>query len=159
MTTQSKLEIRPTIRGSEVVSVEVENETLALKQPIPLREFSKFIEMLEGLSVYVDFKGKSGWTYDDIEDFIFSISDNAKQFFNILAVEGRWVSRKEVLSIMDIGGSTLAGSLSSPGQYFSRKRMEPVYEKEWRRDEDDWELYYRVLERYLEMMKKVFNTL
>jgi len=155
----TKLEIRPTIRGSEIVSIEVENETLALKRPIPLEEFPKFIEMLESISKYIDFKGEGGWTYDDVELLLSSISDNAGRFFEILASEGTWVAREFILDELDLTPNTLAGTLSSPGQFFSKFRMEPIYDKEWRHMEKGWDLCYKIKGEYLEMMRSAFKNL
>lgn len=60
---------------------------------------------------------------------------------------------------MKIDGRSLAGTLSSPGQYFARWRKDPIYERTWKHDEKSVEesLYYRMKPKYQDMIREVFE--
>lgn len=155
------VKIKPVIEKGQVIIVEVDNEPLPLKRPIPVPDFPAFYEKLLALIEYVDFSGKSGWTDEEINFFLFEITERSCEFFEILAKDGGWVRRDKILSILKIDGKKLAGTLSSPGQYFSYWRKDPIYEKERRislKDESPREyLYYRLKPKYLERVREWFE--
>lgn len=157
--TESKLQIKPIIEGGKIVYIEVGYEPLPLRAPIPLERFSDLISKLEALSEYIDFGGESGWTEDELEIFTYIITNKAREFFQILASDGGWVSRETVQEKMHIKGRALAGILSSPGQYFSRNRKDPIYESDKRREEGDEKenYYYRIKPEYLDSLRDVLD--
>lgn len=156
----SEVKIRPVIRGGQVTTVEVGDVPLALKRPIPLADFPTFVSMIERLSDYIDWEGDSPFTEDELFYFVHAeITDGAREFFQILAIEGDWVLRDRVLSILKMNGQELAGTLSSPGQYFSRNRKDPIYEKMSRKEEEGEpaKSYYRLKPKYLTILREVLD--
>ena len=155
---RSALKITPVIEGGHVITVEVNGEPLPLKAPIPISDLGNFIEKLEEVAKYIDFSGESGWTDDDLEYFFIFITDRARNFFKILSTEGDWIIRDKILSILKVGGRQLAGTLSSPGQYFTYNRKEPLYEKELISSEDESQTYaYRIKPKYLESVREALK--
>ncbi|MFX0206245.1 MAG: hypothetical protein ACFFDT_09675 [Candidatus Hodarchaeota archaeon] len=159
MSKKPRLKINPTIQGGIVVTVKVGEVQLPLRNPIPISNFPDFIDKLEAITEYIDFEGKTGWTDDEIYDFFDSyLTIGAIRFFEILASEGQWVQRTYILDELKMEGRTLAGTLSSPGQHFSKYGKDPIYEKEWKKDEKgDWNLYYQLKPEYLDLVRKWFE--
>jgi len=151
--------IKPVIKNGEVITAEIGSTSLALKKPIPLSEFSDFVKKLEAIAEYIDFAGNSGWNDEELEVFLlWEISDRAHDFFKILSKQKEWTNRKKILKTMKITPSSLAGTLSSPGQYFTRWKKDPVYEKDWKRVENKEELlHYRIKPKYFDMIKKLLK--
>lgn len=149
-----ELTIRPVIREGKVVTIDIGDDSLALIRPIPLEDFPAFYEKLKDISQYIDFGGYAGWNVDDLGWFLYiEITSRATAFLLILTEAGDWVNRKDILKEMKIEGRVLAGVLSSPGQYFTRFRRKPIYEKK----EEEEEVYYRIVPEYLEMVKEAFE--
>lgn len=152
--------IRPVIEGELIIYVEIGYEPLPLRKPIHLNDFPDFVAKVQALSEYVDFEGQTGWTLDEVHMFLHvDITKKARRFFEILAIESGWVKREEIQSRMNIVGRALAGILSSPGQYFSRWRKDPLYEMETRMEEnDDKERpYYRIKPKYLNDVRQALE--
>jgi len=153
------LVIRPEIRDGKIVTIEIGYESIPLKKPIPLSEFSEIINLLEKLNEYIDFGGQSGWSFTEIDAFIWGeISEKAHDFFKILAEYGDWVKREVILKELKISGRVLAGALSSPGQYFSRYKKDPIYEKMSRLEESEKEIIcYRIKPDYLDLIRVSYD--
>jgi len=148
-----ELTIRPVIREGKVVTIDIGDDSLALIRPIPLEDFPAFYQKLKDISKYIDFGGYAGWNVDDLGWFLLlEITSRAHDFFEILTKAGDWVNRDDIIKEMKINGRVLAGILSSPGQYFTRYRRKPIYEKR----EEEYEIYYRIVPEYLEMVKEAF---
>lgn len=155
------LEVTPVIRGGFIVNLQVGSlrEPLALRKPLPISELPNLYSLLVEINNYIDFQGQSGWTIDEAYPFLCNIiSEKAYTFFTIIAKNKDWTSREKILKEMKIDGKTLAGVLSSPGQYFARYQKEALYEPNDRVDENKkLRRYYRIKPDFLDMVREILD--
>lgn len=155
------VKINPVIQENQIITVQVGDVHLPLRRPIPLSNFQDFIDKLQAISLYVDWEGESGWTDNEVFDFLDNeITSGAMHFFEVLADNDDWINREEVLAELKISGKKLAGTLSSPGQFFSKYQKEALYKKEWKQENEDevYTLYYRLNPKYSEVIKTFFKS-
>ena len=171
---EESLSITPKIKGSEIVSLEVEDVRLPLKKSLPLDDLPNLIEATKVFFSYVDIGKLSEsiaeveeeeelpeWEDKDLREFaIKSLRDSQAIALEVL-VEFSELDReafieemKERLDNPEYRGWDLGGQLAGITMKSRSWGYEKPFEKEWRTVRDKWKCFYSLRrEKYRDVLR------
>lgn len=163
--------LKPYIDGDKVKKIEVGGNIISARNNgVPVSELTEIIGAFNILMKYFDFEsiGKveeeaKEWSKEEISDFLDERNERQLLFFRLLT-EYKEIGREELISKMakelkkpKFTGKMLAGSLGGIGIRTNKLEKEPLYEKNWKEDEDGWECYYKLSPSYSPIIEDWFE--
>ena len=174
--TEQPLSIKPLIRETAIVALEVEDIRLPLKKKLPLSDLPKLVEAAEVFFTYVDIEKLSEsiseeeeeaeklpeWEEKALREFVVtSLRDSQAIAFEVL-LDYDEVSRKDFISEMrkrlenpNYRGWDLGGQLAGITMKSKSWGYESPFEREWRTVGDKWKCFYSLRrEKYNDVIRK-----
>jgi len=163
--------LKPYVDGDKIKKIEVEGSIIpARNNGVPVSELTEIISAFNTLLRYFDFQsiGKvedeaKEWSQEEIFDFLNERNERQLLFFRILT-EYEEIGREELVDKMakrlkkpKFNGRMLAGALGGIGIRTNKLNKEPLYEKDWKEDEDGWECYYKLSTSYSPIIEDWFE--
>lgn len=160
MSNKGEMYIRPVIQGNQVVSIEIQNMSLPLREPIPIAKLAELVEVIERFGKYVDIEKLSErlpkeslkkWATQDLHEFVLTeIRDDQAVALKVLT-EVTEISRKEFVQRMakllgkeKFRGWDLGGILAGITMKAKSWGYESPYKSEWRPAGKEWECFYSI---------------
>lgn len=162
------MSLKPYIEGETVKKIEVEGQVIPARNTgFPISDLPEVIGALSTLQKYLDFESIGSieeeakeWSKKEIFDFLEERNERQLLFFRVLA-ENKEIGRTELLKMMakELGkpsfdGKVLAGALGGIGIRTNSLEKEPLYDKEEREDDDEWEMYYWLIPSYAPIIEE-----
>jgi hypothetical protein len=152
--------IRPVIHGNQVVSIEIHDISLPLREPIPVAKLAELVEVIERFAKYIDIEKLSEvlpkeslkkWVPQDLRKFILTdIRDDQAIALKVL-VETTEISREEFIQKMakllgeqGFRGWDLGGILAGITMKAKNWGYESPYKSEWRSVGKEWKCFYSI---------------
>jgi len=157
------MSIKPTIKGKEILKIEIGNINLIPKKTIDIDELAKIAELLEYLTERFNFQERKedeelrDWSTEEIFDFLNDRTDIQRAFSKVVA-EAREIYDAELLEklrvllnrpklrLWDVGGA-LAGMTN---RAVNALRKKPLFEIAWKNQVR----YYKVNEEYAQILRE-----
>ena len=170
---EQPLSVKPIIRGTEIVSLEVEDVQLPLKKKLSLDELPELVEAAEVFFKYVDIEKLSEsiaeeeekelpeWEDKALREFVStSLRDSQAVALGVL-VDYEEITRKEFIAEMrkrlkntEYRGWDLGGQLAGMTMKSKSWGYERPFEKEWRTIGDKWKCFYSLRrEQYRDIIR------
>lgn len=163
--------IKPYIDGDKVKKIEVGGSIIpARNSGVPVSELAEIISAFNTLMKYFDFESIGSveeeakeWSQEEIFDFLNERNERQLLFFRILT-EYEEIGREDLVEKMakelkkpKFSGKSMAGALGGVGIRTNALGKEPLYEREWKEEEDGWECYYKLSPSYSPIIKDWFE--
>jgi len=158
MSNKDEMYIRPVIHGNQVVTIEIQNVSLPLKEPIPIAKLAELVDTIERFVKYVDIEKISEklskeslkkWTPQDLREFVLTDLRNDQATALKVLTESTEISRKEFVQKMAkllgnerFRGWDLGGLLAGITMKSKNWGYESPYKSEWRPAGSEWECFY-----------------
>jgi len=157
------MSIRPTIKGKEIIKIEIGNIDLIPKKTTSIEELPTIVERLGYLTERFNFQERKeeerldDWSPEEIIDFLNGRTEVQTAFSKVVGEAGeildddllrevRKILKKPDLRKWDIGGA-LAGMTNRAVNTLRRK---PLFEIDWK----NGTRYYRVNQEYADVIRK-----
>lgn len=156
------------IDGGMVKKIEIGGKIIpARNNGVQVSDLPMIIEAFETLQKYFDFESigdikdqAKEWSREEIFDFLDERNERQILFFRILS-ENEEIDRKGLIKRMAkelkkprFDGRTLAGTLGGIGIRTNSLEKEPLYEKDWREENEEWVCYYRLSPSYAPIVEE-----
>ena len=165
------MSLKTHIEGNTVKKIEVGGKIiLARNNGVPMSELTEIIEAFNVLIKHFDFESigeveeeAKEWSREEIFEFLDERNERQIMFFSILDDESE-IDRESLIEKMvkklkkpDFDGRTLAGILGGIGIRTNSLEKEPLYEKDWREEDEEWVCYYRLFPKYVPVVREWFE--
>lgn len=164
------MDIKTLLRKGKVQQIECYGRVFPVKteEGISMEDLSKVARALETLDQYIDIANigteeelVEEWNEKELREFMEDNNDTQMAMFKILT-EGE-IARKEFVKRLGLElnrkttGWTLGGALAGANNRIKNTwEREELVETEWKRVNRDWKCYYRLNQRYQDIIKKYF---
>ncbi len=170
-----KVSIKPVIRENKIISIEVKDVSLPLREELSLDELPQLVEAVEVFFKYIDVsrmretieeeEALSEWTEEDLRKFVLTqLRDSQAVALKILTQYDE-ITREEFIEKMkkalgdnSFRGWSLGGLLAGITMKSKTWGYESPYESEWRTVGNKWKcFYFLVRKKYRDIVSKALK--
>jgi hypothetical protein len=172
----NKTSVKPVIQGSQIVSIEVQDVSLPLREALPLDKLSDLVEAVETFFRYVDVEklgetlseedeSLNQWKESDLRKFVLTqLRDSQAIALGVLA-DTKEITREDFVKKMkksvqdeEFRGWSLGGLLAGITMKSKSWGYESPYNSEWRAVRSEWQcFYYLRREEYRPIIQKALK--
>jgi hypothetical protein len=159
-----------TKNSDKIMGVETESNTYYLRNPRPISEIPKFLDLIQEFERHFDtslidthvVEEEGEWpNVQEVKEFLEEKYKKTHAYFRVLAEKGEWISSGELRKEMEKLGFTklvpqsLSGIRAGNTKSYRNWEKEPLDETEW--NDGEWQNYYRIKPKYVESVRQALK--